>query len=293
MTRHDRHNIMKGLAFSSPWIIGFLVFTVYPVLMSFYYSFCDYSVFEKPVWIGLTNYTDLFKDDVFHTALGVTFYYSILSIPLGLLAAFLMALLLNNKVKGMAIYRTMFYIPTLVPMVALAILWMWLFNAQHGLINHFLELIDIKGQNWLGDAKLVVPAIVFMGLWTTGGTMVVILASLQDVPISLYEAAEIDGADFLQKVWHVTLPMVSPIIFFNFIMGIIGSVQIFSQAYIMTGGGPGRSTTFYAFYLYQKAFEDYNMGYASAMSWILCLIILLLTWFANRLSKNYVFYRGG
>ena len=292
MTKKDKRNLLKVLAFISPWIVGFLVFTVYPVVVSFYYSFCDYSVFEKPVWTGLDNYMELFTDGVFWQSLWNTFYYSLLALPLGIIVAFLISLLLNTKSRGMTFFRTFFYIPTLVPLVALAILWMWILNGQFGLINYFLSLLGIRGPNWLNDKYLVIPALVFMGLWTTGRTMVVLLASLQDVPVTLYEAADIDGASFFQKTLKITLPMISSIIFFNIIMGIIGSLQIFAEPYIMTGGGPGRASTFYSLYLYQKAFEDYQMGYASAMAWILFIIILLLTVYANRISKKFVYYRG-
>ncbi|MEW5692767.1 MAG: sugar ABC transporter permease [Candidatus Hydrogenedentota bacterium] len=293
MTKKEKMNIFKGLAFISPWIIGFLTFTVYPVIMSFYYSFCDYSVFEKPLLIGFDNYIDLLFDKIFWISLGNTLYFAALSIPLGLIVAFIIALLLNAKVRCMAVYRTFFFMPTLVPIVASAVLWMWILNGQYGLLNNFLEWIGLKGPNWLQDKYWVIPALVVMGLWGLGRTIVILLAGLQEVPQSLYEASEIDGANYIQRIFNVTIPMVSPIIYFNVIMGIIGCLQVFSEPFIMTGGGPGRASTFYSFYLYQKAFEDYNMGYASAMAWILFIVILVLTLIANQISKRFVFYRGG
>jgi multiple sugar transport system permease protein len=294
MTRVERKNLRNGLLFVSPWIIGFLAFTVYPVIMSLYYSFCDYSVLEPPLWIGLENFTRLLYDDIFWISLYNTFYFAILAIPLGIFVALSLALLLNSGVRGMGIFRTVFFLPTLVPVVAMAILWQFIFNPSYGILNMALKgIFGIEGPHFLGEEAWAKPALVFMGLWTVGQGVVTYLAGLQEVPKSLYEAAELDGASYWHKVRHVTLPMISPVLYFNFIMGIIGALQVFAQVYIMTGGGPGRSTTFYTLYLYQKAFEDYQMGYASAMAWILFVLILVLTLWAQHISKKYVFYRGG
>lgn len=293
MTRRERRNLRNGLLFVSPWIIGFLAFTVYPVVMSFYYSFCDYSVLEPPIWIGLENYTRLLNDDIFWISLYNTFYFAILAIPSGIAVALTLALLLNSGVKGMGIFRTVFFLPTLVPVVAMAILWQFIFNPSYGILNMALKgIFGIEGPHFLGEEVWAKPALVFMGLWTVGQGVVTYLAGLQEVPKSLYEAAELDGASYWHKVRHVTLPMISPVLYFNFIMGIIGALQVFAQVYIMTGGGPGRATVFYTLYLYQKAFEDYQMGYASAMAWILFILIMVLTLWAQRISKKYVFYRG-
>lgn len=293
MTQKEKRNLLIGLSFISPWIIGFLIFTLYPVIASMYYSLCDYSAFEKPYFMGLTNYIDLFNDAVFWLSLRNTFYYAIISIPLGIFCSILISLLLNSDVKGMSIFRTFFYIPSLVPIVALSMLWLTILNSRTGLLNTILKnLFGIQGYNWLDSKELVIPSLVFMGLWGVGGSMVIFLAGLQDVPKSLYESAEIDGANYFQKTIHITLPIISPIIYFSFIMGIIGTMQIFSQPYIMTGGGPERASTFYALYLYQRAFEDYEMGYASAMAWILFVIILTLTLISNKVSKKMVYYQG-
>ncbi len=280
--------------FVSPWVAGLGFFVLYPIFSSLYHSFCDYSVLEPPVFIGLTNYIDLAKDEVFWISLWNTFFYAFFAIPLGQFIALTLALLLNTKIRGLSIYRTIFFLPSLVPIVAMAMLWMWIFNGQYGVLNYFLSLLGIKAPAWLMNVHWSKPALIIMSFWAIGYSMVIYLAGLQDVPVSLYESAEIDGANFLQKIRHVTLPMISPVILFNFIMGIIFAFQIFAGPYIMTPGpgGPARSTTFYTLYLFQTAFEDLRMGFASAMAWILFLIILSLTLLAIRASKNRVYYAG-
>ena len=294
MTKGERRNLRNGLLFVAPWFVGIGFFILYPVLSSLYHSFCDYSVLEPPVLIGLTNYTDLARDAVFWKSLWNTFFYAFFAIPLGLLIALKLALLLNTKIRGLAAYRTIFFLPSLVPIVAMAMLWMWIFNGQYGVLNYFLSLLGIRAPAWLMNVHWSKPALIIMSFWAIGYAMVIFLAGLQDVPVSLYESAEIDGANFLQKIRHVTIPMISPVILFNVIMGIIWTFQIFARPYIMTPGpgGPARSTTFYTLYLFQTAFEDLRMGYASAMAWILFLIILSLTLLAIRFSKDRVYYAG-
>lgn len=294
MTGEEKRNLIKGLLFTSPWLVGFSIFVIYPVIASFYYSFCYYSVLQPARFIGFLNYKDLFTDPVFWKALWNTFYFAIFIIPLGFVMSLSLAMLLNTKVKGMAFYRLIFFIPSLVPMVAGSMLWMWIFNGEYGLLNNFLVNIGVPNPpNWLMDIRFAKTAIIIMSLWGLGQTIVIYLAGLQDVPVSQLEAAELDGAKWFDKLIHVTIPMISPVIYFNVIMGIIGSFQVFGQAYIMTGGGPQRSTTFYTLYLYQTAFEDFRMGYASAMAWILFVIILILTLLVNRISKERVYYHGG
>jgi multiple sugar transport system permease protein len=215
-------------------------------------------------------------------------------LPLGFIVSLSLALLLNSKVRSMPFYRMLFFLPSLVPMVAASILWMWIFNGEYGLLNNFLMHLGISNPpNWLQDIRYAKMAIIIMSLWAMGNTVIIYLAGLQDVPQSLYESAEIDGANWFGRLRHVTLPMISSVIYFNMIMAIIASFQIFAQPYIMTGGGPQRSTTFYTLYLYQVAFEDFRMGYASAMAWILFLIILFLTVMVTRASRENVYYRGG
>ncbi|MDD5310903.1 MAG: sugar ABC transporter permease [Candidatus Omnitrophica bacterium] len=294
MTKEEKREFIKGILFTSPWLIGFSIFVIYPVVASFCYSFCYYSVIQPPRFIGLLNYKDLLTDPIFWKSLWNTFYFVIFMIPLGFVASLSLAMLLNTKVRGMAFYRMIFFVPSLVPMVAGSILWMWIFNGEYGLLNNFLIKMGIPNPpNWLMDVNFAKPAIIIMSLWGLGQTIVIYLAGLQDVPVALIEAADLDGANWFDKLWNITIPMISPVIYFNVIMAIIGGFQIFSQAYIMTGGGPQRSTTFYALYLYQTAFEDLRMGYASAMAWILFVVILILTMLVQRISKESVYYHGG
>ena len=294
MTKGEKRNLRNGLLFVSPWIVGMSCFLLYPIVSSLYHSFCDYSVLERPVWIGVTNYVDLAKDQVFYKSLWNTFFYAFFAIPLGLGISLVLALLLNTKIRGLAAYRTIFFLPSLVPIVAMAMLWMWIFNGQYGVLNYFLSFLGIRAPAWLMNVHWSKPALIIMSFWAIGYSMVIFLAGLQDVPVSLYESAEIDGANFLHKIRHVTIPMISPVILFNVIMGIIWTFQIFARPYIMTPGpgGPARSTTFYTLYLFQTAFEDLRMGYASAMAWVLFLIILSLTLLSIRLSRDRVYYAG-
>ncbi len=294
MTRGERNNLRTGLAFISPWIIGFLAFSLYPLVASVYFSFCDYDVLQSPVWIGTLNYRDMVTDSVFWKSLVNTLYYAALSLPLGMVVSLLVAVLLNQPIKGRSIFRTIFFLPSLVPIVASAILWWWLLNGSYGLINHALSWFGIEGPQWLADEKWTKPSLVLMSLWGIGNTVVIYLAALQDVPRTLYESAEIDGATAWAKLWNITIPSISPVIYFNLIMGIIGSLQVFAQPYIMLGGGgPNRSALFYAVYLFQNAFEYRQMGYACAMAWVLFILIMALTLLATRLSRRYVHYAGG
>jgi len=287
-----------GILFGAPWLIGFCVFLGYPLLASMYYSFCDYSVLKPPVFIGTENYQELFGDELFWTALKNTLIYSAMALPAGMLTALILAMLLNAKVKGMAIYRTIFFIPALVPQVSLAVLWLWVLNGEHGVLNNILNpvlgVFHKSGPNWLNDTTWSKPAMVIMGVWGVGNAVLIYLASLQDVPTALIEAAELDGANGWQKTRNVTLPMISPVILFNMIMGIIGSLQVFTVPYIMfPNGTPARSTYFYTSYLFDNAFKYHKMGYASAMGWIMFLIILTLTFVSLRLSERHVHYQGG
>ncbi|HEX8342415.1 MAG TPA: sugar ABC transporter permease [Tepidisphaeraceae bacterium] len=284
----------KGLAFISPWIIGFALFTAVPIGLSLYYSFCDFSSLTKPpVFIGLDNYRTLMRDEIFWISVRNTAYYAAVALPVGLVVSLGVAMLLNTRIRGLSIYRTIVFLPSLVPAVASAMLWLWLFNAKLGLIN-----VGLRGLGWsdppawLSDPQWSMPALILMSIWGVGNTVVIYLAGLQDVPRELYEAADIDGATALRKAWHVTLPTISPVIFFNLIMGIIGTLQVFSQAYIVTAGGPARSTYFYTMYLYDNAFQNMQRGYASAMAWIQLLVILALTAFAAWTSKKWVHYGG-
>jgi multiple sugar transport system permease protein len=297
MTRRQRENLRNGLLFVSPWLLGILIFLLYPIAASFYYSFCEYSVLTPTQYIGLGNYQDLMNDEVFWKSLWNTFIYAVVALPLTSIIAILLALLLNMDIKGKSFFRTIYFLPSLLPVIAVAILWQWIFNGQFGLLNYLLSFGGIAGPNWLTDPKWSKTALIIMSLWGAGNTMIIYLAGLQEVPQELYEAAELDGAVGLRKVWHVTLPMISPVIYFNVIMGIIGTLQVFAAPYILGGGAgsigaPARSLLFYTMYLYDNAFRYLRMGYASAMAWILFILILVCTWLATWISKRYIYYAG-
>lgn len=283
-----------GMLFALPWILGLLIFLAYPLLSSLYYSFTSFSVLRPPIWLGLENYQELWGDEIFHTSLKNTFAYAAAAVPLSTVTAILLAMLLNAKTKGMALYRTLFYIPSLVPMVALGVLWLWIFNGDHGLLNHFLRSVGLPTPGWLSDPGWSKVTLIIISVWGSGNAMVIYLAGLQDVPQSLYEAADLDGAKLWGKTRHVTIPMISPVILFNVIMGIIGSLQTFALPYVMfPGGAPARSTYFFAMYLYDNAFLYQRMGYASAMGWVMFAITLALTLLALKVSKKHVHYEGG
>jgi multiple sugar transport system permease protein len=293
MPQRQLTQLAKGLGFLSPWLIGFLAFTLLPIALSFYYSLCDFSVIQSPMYIGAANYRELASDPVFWASLKNTSYYALMALPGGLCVSLGLAMLLNVKMPGQAIFRTIIFLPALVPIVASAMLWMWLFNARLGLINVVLAKLHITGPAWITDPAWAMPSLALMSLWGVGYTVVIYLAGLQDVPRELYEAAEIDGAGIWRRVWHITLPMLSPVIFFNLVLAIIGVVQVFDVPYIMTGGGPARMTYFVSMYLRDCAFSYLRMGYASAMAWIMLLIVLLLTALAFWTSKHFEHVAAG
>lgn len=292
MSRMAKKNLRNGLFFVSPWLIGFAVFSLIPFVLSLYYSFTNYDAVSSPVWVGASNFTQLVKDVLFWKSIGNTIYYTVFAVPLGIVFGVALALLLNIKIKGMAVYRTIFYLPSIVPVVASSILWLWLFDPQFGLVNSMLNAVGIAGPGWLVDPAWSKPALIVMGLWGVGGSMIIYLAGLQDIPQEMYESAQIDGAVWWHKIVYITLPMISPVIFFNLIMGLIGSFQYFTQAYIITSGGPNDSTLFYSLYLYKNAFSYFHMGLASAMAWILFLLIMAVTLLVFRSSARWVFYGG-
>jgi len=292
-----------ALLFISPWLIGLLAFTVYPLAASLYYSFTDFDVLSKPVWIGGGNYADMAGDAVFWKSLYNTLYYAAFAIPLGLILSLMVAVLLNQSANGRSFFRTIFFLPSIVPLVAVAMIWAWVFNGQNGLLNHALAPLldgintvfgtDLKPANWLVDPYLTKPTLILAGLWQVGGTVVIFLASLQDVPRSLYESAELDGASAAHKLWHITIPMISPVIYFNLIIGIINALQVFVTPYIlMPDGATDRSALMYTVYLYDNAFRYNQMGYASAMAWVMFLIIIALTYGATKLSRKHIYYAG-
>ncbi len=278
--------------FISPWIIGFILFSAGPLLGSLVISFTEWSLLASPLWNGIANYKRLVADPLFWQALGNTLYYAMGSITLGLILSFFLALLLNQQVRGMALFRTIFYLPSVCSGIAVAILWTTIFNPDFGLLNAGLHLVGITGPQWLADPSWAMPAMIMMSLWGAGGSMVIYLAGLQGIPTHLYEAASLDGASTLRKFRHVTVPMMSPIIFFNMIVGIIGAFQTFTQIYVMTNGGPANSTLVFLLYLYRNAFENFDMGYASALAWMLFLILLAITLGQLWLAKRWVYYEA-
>lgn len=291
MSKYSKSFIVLG--FLSLWLIGFVAFLLGPILASFYLGFTEYDILRKPLWIGLDNYLMLAKDKIFWQSLKVTFIYAFITLPLSVIVGISLALLLNQKIKGISVYRTCFYLPSIVPLVASSIVWLWIFRGDEGgLFNNFLLKLGIEGPLWFSDPNWVLFPLIIMSLWSVGNSVLIYLAGLQDIPNSLYEAADLDGAGYFQKLFLITIPMLSPTIFFNTIIGIIVVFQYFVPAYVMTSGGPQYATTFYSLYAYQNAFEDFKFGYASAMAWILFLIVLLFTALAFRGFAGKVYYQG-
>jgi multiple sugar transport system permease protein len=280
-----------GFLFISPWLVGFLVFMAWPFVRSVYLSFTSYDIVSPPVWVGAANYQTLLSDDPqFWQSLWVTVRYALAAVPLGIVVGVGLALLLNIDVKGQSVFRTIFYLPSIVPSVATAVVFTWILNPEIGLVNGLLRGIGVEGPAWLTDAKWAPWSLVLMSMWGVGGSMVIYLAGLKDVPTHLYEAARIDGASPWGSLRHVTLPLLTPVIFFNLVMGVIGAFQYFTEAYVMTRGGPEGSTTFYALYLFQRSWDYLDMGYASAMAWVLFLIVVLITMALFRSQRKWVHF---
>ncbi len=288
-----RRDIIDGYLFILPVVLGLLIFTIGPMITSFYISFTKYPILRSPEWIGLRNYVNMFtKEPNFWQACKVTVLYAVTAVPLGILGAFLLAMLLNQRVKGIPIFRTCFYIPTIVPAVASAVLWGWLLNADYGLINAVLKQVGLPTSRFLGEPESALPSLVLMSLWGVGGGMVVYLAGLQGIPESFYEAAKIDGANARQLFRFITLPLMTPTIFFNLVMGLIGAFQYFTEAFVLTQGGPLFSTYFYSLMVYERAFRFTQMGMAAAMAWVLLAVVLALTLLVFRSSALWVFYEA-
>jgi multiple sugar transport system permease protein len=295
VTKREIKETIKGYLFISPWIIGFLLFTLYPMVFSLYSSFTFYDIISIQKWIGLRNYVNIFTNDSsFIKSLQNTAYYVVFSVPLVILLALSLALLLNTKIKGVKVFRTIYYLPSVLSGVAVTLLWMWIFNPNGGVLNTIIGLFGIQGPGWFTDPRWAKPALIIMRLWHVGGSMILFLAALQDVPRQLYEAAEIDGATGIKKFWHVTIPMISPTMLFIVITGINGAFQVFDSAYIISKGtgGPADSTLFYNLYLYNRAFGQLQMGYASALAWVLFAIIMMFTGIQIYASKKWVHYEG-
>ena len=294
--RRSRRRLREALlaySFIAPWIIGFVAFTGGPILASFVLSFFKWKVITPPRYIGLENFVEMFSEDEwFRLSIGVTLKYLLLYVPLAQLLALLLALLLNQKVRLLGIWRTVFYLPAVVSGVAGSVLWMWMYHNELGLINNLLIAVGGQGRNWLYDTNVVLGALIVKSLWNVGVPMVIYLAALQGMPQTLYEAADIDGAGERTKFRSITLPMLSPAIFFNVVIGVISGVQTFAEPYVMTKGGPENATLFLGLYLYQTAFSFLNMGYASAMAWTMFVIIFVLTLVQFKLAGRWVYYDG-
>lgn len=280
------------LAFVSPWLIGFVWFFLYPTVASLYYSFTSYNVLQPPTWVGLSNYIEMTQDSRFWNSLSNTVYYTLLSVPLNILVAFTLALVLNQAIPGRAVLRTLVYIPVVLPITATAMIWMWIFNTNWGMLNNLLALIGIRGPAWLGSPLWAKPSLILMQTWLVGAGILIFLAALQDVPRVLYEAAEVDGAGPWRKLINVTIPMVTPAMLFTLLTGLIAAFQVFASAWIMTNGGPVRATEFYILYLYNNGFKFFKMGYASAMAWVLFIIVLVVSVITFRSSARWVYYGG-
>jgi len=278
--------------FISPWIVGFIIFRGGPLLAAIWLSFVRWEIVTPPVFVGLANWKAMPHDPLFWQSLKVTFLYTFSVVPLGIVFGFLLALLMNQNVRGVTVFRTIYYLPSVTSGVAIAMLWLWIFNPDFGLLNYFLSLIGIHGPAWLFDVRWVLPAFIIMSLWGVGGTMIIYLAGLQGIPTQLYEAAEIDGANGWAKLLHVTIPMMTPIVFFNLVMSVISTFQVFSSAFVMTQGGPMNASLFYVLYLFRNAFQYFEMGYAACLAWVLFAIIGVCTLIIFATSDRWVYYEG-
>lgn len=292
---HWRHReTTVGIMFTMPAIVGFLTLTLIPMIASLFFSFTNYGIFSAPKFVGFQNYIDMFSgvDTFFYKSLKATAYFTLLNVPASIVFSFAIALLLNSDIKFRALLRTVYYIPTIVPAVAGAMIWLWILNPDFGLVNSLLSSLGLPTGLWLFSEKTVIPTIVLIGLWSTGGTMVIFLAGLQGIPRQYYEAIDVDGGNSFHKLTRVTLPLMTPTIFFNTLMAIIGSFQVFTQAYIMTSGGPNDASLFYVFYLFREAFQRAQMGYASALAWVLFLIIMVFSAIVMKTQNSWVYYEG-
>ncbi len=282
-----------GYLFTSPWIIGCLIFTLGPMIASLVLSLTNYDIVHAPEFVGLANYIKLFTDDPhFWHSLGVTVTYAIFAVPLSLVFGFSLAYLLNLNIPAVAFWRTIFYMPSVTAGVAVAVVWGFIFNPRFGILNWVLGLVGIKGPGWLASPDWALPALILMSLWSVGGGMIIYLAGLQSIPTAFYESAQLDGASGWQQLIHITLPMMSPVIFYNLVIGVIGTFQYFTEAYVLTRGGPAEATMFYNLYLYNNACTYLDMGYASALAWVLFVIVLALTLLIFRSSALWVYYEG-
>ncbi|MHB0876501.1 MAG: carbohydrate ABC transporter permease [Anaerolineae bacterium] len=287
-----RREAVQGFLCVAPWLIGFILFTAGPMIASIILSLTDYELLRPISFIGFTNFTKAFHDPLFSKSLWNSAYYTVLYVPLHLITALLVAMMLNVKVRGISIYRVIYYVPSIMPAVANAFLWMWIFNPEYGLANAILDIFGIGPQKWMFDEVLAKPSFVIMALWGLGSSMIVFLAGLQGIDPFLYEASSIDGATTWTNFWKITLPMMTPVLFFNLTMGVIGSFQVFTTAFIATAGGPNNATLFYVLYIYRQGWEFAKMGYASALAWVLFVVVLLITLIQFKTAGRWVYYEA-
>ncbi|HWQ13660.1 MAG TPA: sugar ABC transporter permease [Roseiflexaceae bacterium] len=292
LSRAQRHELFYGVVFASPWIIGFVLWTIFPILSSFYYSLTRYDLLQPPVFIGATNYVNLATDDDFYLVIWNTLWWVVLSSPAGVASAFLMAVLLNTRLFARSAFRAIFFFPSIVPIIVVSTVWSFVLNIQYGAINSTLRAFELPTIPFLSNPDVVKPTLLLIHMWMQGGAMVIFLATLQDVPRELYEAATIDGAGSWSRFWSITLPMCSPVILFNMVMAFIGGFQNFALPWLLTQGGPNRATEFFSIYLYRNAFLYLRMGKASALAWILFLVIVVFTVVLFRSSARWVYYRS-
>jgi multiple sugar transport system permease protein len=291
MSSRERREALQGYLSISPWVIGFLLFTLGPVLVSVYFSFTQWTITRPSEWVGLRNYIRMFtKDPLFWQALKVTGNFVLISVPLKLFFGVALSLLLNLKVRGMDLYRTIFYIPAVISGVAVSLMWIWLLQPDTGVINTLLALVGIEGPGWFWDPDWALFSVALMSVWSVGGSAIIYLAGLQNIPPHLYEAAKIDGAGVWQRFWRITIPLLTPTLFFQLVVEMIESFKVFTQAFVITKGGPLKATYFYLFYFYEEAFQNFNMGYASALAVVLMIIIMTATVILNYTSKHWVYY---
>jgi multiple sugar transport system permease protein len=281
---------LVGYLFISPFILGFLLWFLIPAATAVWLTFTDWNLISPPRYIGFDNIKRLWPDKLFWQALKVTTLYTFTAVPLGLVMGFILALLLNTKVRGIAFFRTVYYLPSIVPAVAGAVLWSWILNTEFGLLNAWLDMLGLPRVQWLQDPDVTLWAFVLISLWGLGASMIIYLAGLQGIPDVFYEAAKIDGAGRWAQLRHITIPLMSPVIFFNLIIGIIGTFQIFTAGFLITDGGPQNATLFYVLYLYRNGFRFLDMGYAATLAWVLFLIILVLTLLIFRFVGSMVHY---
>lgn len=289
----QRREAMAGYFSLTPWMIGFLVFTAFPIVVSIILGFTEWAVVTEPRWIGLGNYVRMFTGDpLFWSALRATLGYVALSLPLKLVFGLALALLLNLKVPGINFFRTVFYIPAVISGVAVSLMWIWLLQPDTGIVNTLLGYAGIQGPKWFWDPDWALISVAMMSIWRVGGSAIIYLAGLQNIPVQLYEAAQVDGANAWRRFWRITLPLLTPTIFFQLIIEMIDSFKIFTEAFVITQGGPLKATYFFLYYFYEEAFQNFNMGYASALALFLTFVILLATLIVNYTSKRWVYYEA-